>query len=165
MSRNKARLVAMQGLFQLDSGNERLKHVVECRSSEEKLNDRDLAYINNLVQNIINQRAKVDEIISRFSIDWDIHRLGKVERAILRLAIGEMLFLKDVPISVAINEAVRLAKKYGADNASKFINGILGKFSREELGENPVSEEPPEEPPDDVEIEIVEKESDIPGQA
>lgn len=135
MSRNKARIVAMQALFQLDDDMDAIQRVIDSRAAEEQLENKDMAYIENVVGSVLGNREKVDNYISAYSIDWDISRLGKVERAVLRLAIGEMLFVEDVPVSVSINEAVLLAKKYGADQASKFINGILGKFSREILGE------------------------------
>ncbi len=139
MSRNKARLVAMQGLFQLDDDREGMKLVIEFRAGEEELAPRDSEYLENLVRSVVDNQTAIDELIGKYSIGWDVSRLGKVERAILRLAIAEMLYMTDIPVSVSINEAVLLAKKYGADQASKFINGILGKFSREELDADPAN--------------------------
>ncbi|HOY64869.1 MAG TPA: transcription antitermination factor NusB [bacterium] len=139
MSRNKARLVAMQGLFQLDDDLEGMKLVIEFRAGEEELAPRDSKYLEELVNSVVDNQAAIDERIGKYSIGWDVSRLGKVERAILRLAIAEMLYMTDIPVSVSINEAVLLAKKYGADQASKFINGILGKFSREELDADPAN--------------------------
>lgn len=133
MSRNKARLLAMQALFQLDKGGEGVQLVLDSGFEEESYEDKDKEYLDHLVGEVIRNKEQIDNYISKYSIDWDIGRLGKVERSILRLSIGEMLFVKDVPVSVSINEAVRMAKKYGADNASRFLNGILGKFVREEL--------------------------------
>ncbi len=75
---------------------------------------------------------KIDAIIDSKSTDWDIERIGKVELTILRLAVFEMLFDDNVPVSVAINEAVVLTKKYGAEDATAFINGILGNVARDE---------------------------------
>ncbi len=134
MSRNKARLVAMQSLFQLDTGKDGLEHVMRERALEEGLAERDQLYLERVVNYVMINQEKIDEIIRRYSIDWDLHRLGKVDRSILRLAVGEILFADDIPISVSINEAVRLAKRYGMEHAAKFINGILGKFCREEPG-------------------------------
>jgi transcription antitermination protein NusB len=125
----------MQSLFQMDDDPAAVRPLADSRAGEEELDDRDLEYLENIIASVAANKEIIDKYISDYSIDWDIGRLGKVERSVLRLAIGEMLFLKDVPSSVAINEAVLLAKKYGADQASKFINGILGKFSRDALGE------------------------------
>jgi transcription antitermination protein NusB len=133
MSRNKARIIAMQALFQLDKDADSVWLVIEDRLEEESLDDNDLAYLNNIATQVINHLTEIDSFIIKYTIDWDISRLGKVERSILRLSIGEMLYAGDIPPSVAINEAVRLAKKFGAEQAAKFINGILGKFCREQL--------------------------------
>lgn len=138
MSRNKARLLAMQALFQLDKGGDGVQLVLDSGIEEETYEEKDKEYLDQLVREVIRNKEVIDNYISKYSIDWDISRLGKVERAILRLSIGEMLFVKDVPVSVSINEAVRMAKKYGADNASRFLNGILGKFVREELKDREV---------------------------
>jgi len=142
MSRNKARLVAMQSLFQLDDDPKAVPAVAEHRAAEENLTDSDVGYLNGVLSSVAANKDSIDAHIGGFSIDWDLHRLGKVERAILRLAVGEMLYIDDVPTSVAINEAVLLGKKYGADQSAKFINGILGKFSREVLKEEKKSGRP-----------------------
>lgn len=133
MSRNKARTVAMQALFQLDTYADDVWNVLEDRAQEEGLDENDVEYLRNIVKQVVNNLDDIDKHISNYSIDWELSRLGKVERAILRLAIGEMLHAGDIPVSVAINEAVRLAKKFGSEQAAKFINGILGKFSREQM--------------------------------
>ena len=125
----------MQSIFQMDDDPGSVGALADSRAGEEKLTDPDLQYLEKIISSISANKEKIDKYISDYSIDWDIGRLGKVERSVLRLAIAEMLYLDDVPTSVSINEAVLLAKKYGADQASKFINGILGKFSREALGE------------------------------
>lgn len=134
MSRNKARIIAMQALFQLDKDTANVWHIIEDRLEEEPLEDNDLEYLKGISEQVIKNLPTIDAYITKYSIDWDITRLGKVERSILRLCIGEMLYADDIPVSVAINEAVRLAKKFGSEQAAKFINGILGKFSREQLG-------------------------------
>jgi len=139
MSRNKARVVAMQALFQLDIDIKSVWYVVTEQAEEEDLDEKDLEYLKSISSAVIENMADIDARISQYSIDWDISRLGKVERAILRLAIGEMLYAEDVPVSVAINEAVRLAKKFGSEQAAKFINGLLGKLSREQFPEEEIS--------------------------
>ena len=74
----------------------------------------------------------IDEMLNRTSEGWKTTRMGKVDLAILRLAVYEMKFDEDVPVGVAINEAVELAKRFGRDQSPSFINGILGKLAREE---------------------------------
>ena len=130
MSRNKARVVAMQALFQLDGNRDGFQNVLEQQAEEEHLDAGDLDYLRDITNAVIQNCGVIDERISHYSIDWDISRLGRVERAILRLAIGEILYAEDVPLSVAINEAVKLSKKFGSEQAARFINGVLGEFSR-----------------------------------
>lgn len=131
MSRNKARVVAMQALFQLDGNRDGFQNVLEQQAEEERLDTTDLEYLKDITGAVIEYCDVIDEHIRKYSIDWDITRLGRVERAILRLAIGEILYADDVPMSVAINEAVKLSKKFGSEQAARFINGVLGQFSRE----------------------------------
>ncbi|HOX29452.1 MAG TPA: transcription antitermination factor NusB [bacterium] len=145
MSRNKARLVAMQALFQLDDAADAVDMVIKVRGEEEQLTERDYMYLDELKKSVALNRKAIDDYISEYSIDWDLNRLGKVERAILRIAVCEALYFPDIPVSVSINEAVLLAKKYGADQSSKFINGILGRFSREVVGEKHTASAPDED--------------------
>lgn len=74
---------------------------------------------------------EIDELIDRYSVRWKTSRLPKVDLAILRLALAEICYLTDSPVSVTINEAVELAKKYSTEKSSKFINGVLGSAARD----------------------------------
>ena len=74
---------------------------------------------------------EIDELIDRYSVRWKTFRLPKVDLAILRLALAEICYLTDIPVSVTINEAVELAKKYSTEKSSKFINGVLGSAARD----------------------------------
>lgn len=94
----------------------------------ENLDDKDREYIQHRVDTIMERLPEIDSKISGASEGWNIKRIGKVELTLLRLAVFEMLFDDDIPVNVAINEAVELAKVYGGDTAPSFINGILGKF-------------------------------------
>lgn len=93
-------------------------------------------YIEKAVAVITEKKDEVDKIISDNTIDWSIDRLSKVDLSILRLAVCEMFYL-NVPVKIAINEAVLLAKKYSGDNAHTFINGVLGGCAKA-LKENEV---------------------------
>ena len=97
---------------------------VECPSRAQR------AYIDNVVMGVVNRVEELNEIISRFSIDWDISRISRLTRTIMQLAIFEILYLEDVPTGVAISEAVRIVKLYDGNDASAFVNGILGAFAR-----------------------------------
>lgn len=88
------------------------------------------AYIDSVVIGVANRVEQLNEIISKFSIDWDVTRISKLTRTILQLAIFEIQYLDDVPTGVAISEAVRIVKLYDTEEAGAFVNGILGSFAR-----------------------------------
>ena len=96
----------------------------------ENLKEADQTYMENKYQNISEHIEELDTIINDASTGWKTTRMGKVDLTILRLAVYEMKFDEDVPVGVAINEAVELAKKFGQDESASFINGILGTISK-----------------------------------
>lgn len=87
-----------------------------------------LAYARGLVQGVQDQHADIDELITRYADHWAISRMPVVDRNIIRVAVWELLWGGDVPIAVAINEAVELAKSYSTEDSGRFVNGILGKI-------------------------------------
>lgn len=89
----------------------------------------DVEYMKNKYLAIREKMAEIDKTIDEKSTGWKTSRMGKVELTILRLAVYEMLFDEDVPVKVAINEAVELAKKFGGDDSPAFVNGILAKLA------------------------------------
>ncbi len=84
-----------------------------------------------LVKGVKSKGSSLDRIISRYSINWSINRISRIDHNIMRLAIYELLFMNDIPHSVTPNEAVEMAKNFGGEKSSKFINGILGKVIEE----------------------------------
>ncbi|WP_312649215.1 transcription antitermination factor NusB [Aminipila sp.] len=130
MNRNEARELMMQLLFQMEAQNE---YNVEIK--EKFLQDKgDLRiqrpYIDQLLDIILEHKAEIDHTLEESSVNWKINRMSKVDFAISRLATAELLYMDDIPTSVSINEAIILAKKFGTDDSSKFINGILGKVAQ-----------------------------------
>lgn len=89
-----------------------------------------LRYIDTVVSGVANREEELDEQIQKYAIGWDISRISKLARCILRLAIYEIQYVDDVPAGVAVSEAVRIAKKYNSDETAAFVNGILGSFVR-----------------------------------
>ena len=89
-----------------------------------------LRYIDTVVAGVANREAELDAQIRKYAIGWDISRISRLARCILRLAIYETLYVGDVPAGVAVAEAVRIAKKYNDDDTGAFVNGILGSFVR-----------------------------------
>jgi transcription antitermination protein NusB len=126
MKRRKARELALQTLFQMDlseaNASDALQHVLE--EAEEKED----GFLASIVSNFVEHKEEIDNKLSSNIESWTIDRLGNVDRNILRIALVEMDFLEDVPKSVSINEAIEIAKIYGDDDSSKFINAVLSKF-------------------------------------
>lgn len=91
---------------------------------------RDAEYVLRAVTGTLDRREQLDGVISQFLQNWTIDRLNRVDLAIMRLAIYEMLCEADVNAAIAVNEAVELAKAYGSDESPSFINGVLGNVSR-----------------------------------
>ena len=90
---------------------------------------RSAAYIATKFEGICEKITEIDEAINQVAKGWKTGRMGKAELAILRLAVYEMKYDEDVPVKVAINEAVELAKKFGGDESPAFVNGILAKLA------------------------------------
>lgn len=90
-----------------------------------------LAYLDQVVSGVANRSDELNALIQKYSIGWDVTRISKLARAIMQLAIFEILYVDDVPTGVAISEAVRIAKIYDGNDTGSFVNGILGAFARE----------------------------------
>lgn len=96
-------------------------------------NEKNYNYIKNKTLSIADLLSEIDEKVDAVSEGWPVSRLGKAELSIIRLAVYEMLYDEDIPVNVAINEAVELAKKYGSDdNSASFVNGVLAKLIKEQ---------------------------------
>ncbi len=123
-----ARAVALQALFEIDSVNHPAEQVLAHRIEEESLAADGETFARELVQGVLAHRGELDALITRFAPEWPVDQLAIIDRNVLRLALFELLNLSDVPVKVAINEAVELAKTYGSDSAPRFVNGVLGAF-------------------------------------
>ena len=138
MDRTEARETAFKALFQLEFAPDDEKEFYEKLSIENaveedtKIQQRRLTYIEDAVKGTRANLTVIDEMIkSRLKKGWTLARLSTADRNILRLAVYEMVFAeKKIPAGIAINEAVELAKKYGADESSRFVNGILNSIGK-----------------------------------
>ena len=128
-ARHKARALALQALYEIDSVGHDAEAVVTCLLAEGKLSEDNSSFVRELVRGVIQNREKIDATIQKFAPAWPIGQIAVVDRNILRLAIFEILLDDKVPVKVAINEAVELAKTFGSDNSPKFVNGVLGSVS------------------------------------
>lgn len=95
-----------------------------------EINDMDNDYLNITISNMIENIEEIDKYIRDNSKDWKINRIAKVDLAVLRIALSEILYNKTIPESVSINEAVEISKKFSNEDSHKFINGILGTVVR-----------------------------------
>lgn len=127
MGRKQARETAMQCLYQLDMHGEYTVERVDSYIADVSQNDADKAFVADVVKNYIENQEEIDtEIASHLKKDWKIERIAKIDLAILRIAMTEILFCEDIPESVSINEAVNLSKKFSDETSGSFINGLLG---------------------------------------
>ncbi len=127
--RRKARAVALQALYEIDSVRHEPERVLTQLLAKEELSEGNDAFVRELVRGVIQSKEEIDRNIQSFAPAWPIEQVPVVDRNILRLAIFEVLFDNKVPVKVAINEAVELAKLFGSDNSPKFVNGVLGSVS------------------------------------
>src|SRR4030042_573738 len=128
-TRRKARVIALQTLYEVDSVKHGAEAVLERRLAEGEFSDENFTFVRELVSGVIQNRDEIDSNIKRFAPAWPIAQIALIDRNILRLAIFEILFDNKVPVKVAVNEAVELAKTFGAGSSAKFINGVLGSVS------------------------------------
>ena len=129
MKRQKSREKAMELLFSIEISKNSYEETIEnfIEDYEMDLNTIDLDYIKNVVKVVTDNLETIDEKIIQSLVNWKLDRVSKVNLTVLRLAVGEMMFIEDVPGSVAINEAVELTKKYSDEKSCSFVNGVLDK--------------------------------------
>ena len=94
-----------------------------------------MSYIDSVVSGVANRVDELNAQIQKYSIGWDVTRISRLARAVMQLAIFEILYMEDVPTGVAISEAVRIVKLYDGDDTGAFVNGILGAFARGQSAE------------------------------
>ena len=130
MARKQAREAAMSLLYQRIFTEEYNFNLLKNMVEEWDLDNNDIPYIEDILNGCSRHIDEIDNIIRSNSKGWKFDRMSKVDLSILRLSLYEILYRDDIPASVAINEAVELAKKYGGEKTGSFVNGILGTFYR-----------------------------------
>ena len=140
MKRRSARIVAVQSLYQIEMN--RIPPVEALHTSmEEALGDNEsgmdvtdadelLQYVQGLLSELVPKLPEIDAVLTNFLDGYQVERLSRVDREVLRLAVYEMLYRDDIPPKVALNEAIEVAKYFGSDESGKFVNGVLGKMIR-----------------------------------
>ena len=128
-ARRKARTLALQVLYEIDTVGHEVEGVITRLLAGGGLSEENAAFTRELVSGVIQNKEKIDQNIRSFALAWPIEQIPAVDRNIMRIAIFEILLDNKVPVKVAINEAVEMAKTFGSDNSPKFINGVLGAVS------------------------------------
>ena len=123
------RVLALKVLYEVDSVGHNADETLARYLAEGGLSEENITFARELVSGVMQNREKIDHNIKSFAPAWPVEQIPVVDRNILRLAIFEILLDNKVPVKVAINEAVELAKTFGSDNSSKFVNGVLGSVS------------------------------------
>lgn len=132
MNRREQREQIFKLLFRVEF-NDREDMEEQCslffEDEENAASQKDIDYIQGKYEKIADKLTQIDEMINETAKGWSTDRMGKVDLTIIRLAVYEIKFDEEVPTGVAINEAVELAKKFGQDGSSGFVNGVLAKFA------------------------------------
>lgn len=144
-NRHLGRIVALQTLYEQDFRQEAgdttfdVAEVLDRNVHRYRETIDDIAFIEALVEGVGKKAQELDDVLQPLAPEWPISQIARMDRVVLRMGAYELLHAKDVPPKVVINEAVELAKAFGGDNSSKFINGVLGSLLRQKEGGEPKS--------------------------
>ncbi len=133
-NRHLSRTIAMQTLFAWDfNGREAvdIDKVIKENFQQFAPSFDDHGFVESLVQGVLNNLEAINAYIVKYATEWPLDQITIVDRNILRLGIYELVFDKNIPAKVAINEAIEMAKTFGGDSSGKFINGVLGAIMKE----------------------------------
>ena len=127
--RRQAREIALQALYMIDFNDEWQDYLSGSFFNNFDSEASSKAFAELLIQGVLDNRLKLDSVITRASENWSIQRMARVDRALLRVSCFELCCLPDVPRNVTINEAVEIAKRFGSEDSPMFINGVLDKIA------------------------------------
>jgi N utilization substance protein B len=125
-SRRKARMAALQALYETDLTGHELDQSIDNLFGDSHLSSEAAEYARELANGVMQSKEQVDSIISHYATSFPLNQISAVDRNIMRLAIYEALIDNKVPAKVAVNEAVEMAKTFGSDSSPRFVNGVLG---------------------------------------
>ena len=134
-ARTYLRSLALQCLYENDISGHDIENILVNRfgsiedSSEDEISADDQKFVIDLVVGVLNNKQQIDEMITKYAVDWPLEQIAAVDRNIIRIAAYEFAVSKQTPNRVAINEAIELAKTFGSESAPKFVNGVLGSIS------------------------------------
>jgi transcription antitermination protein NusB len=127
-SRTKARGIALQVLYEYDLTGHPVGEILEARLAEEENDEKLQSFSRAIVVGVVPIIAKLDAIVAEHAPEWPMDQIAVIDRNILRIALWEFAVTENTPVKVAINEAIELAKIYGSDSSSRFVNGVLGSL-------------------------------------
>jgi len=127
--RRRARILALQALYEIDTTQHPVGTVLDQRLTEDPLPAEGEAFARELLTGVLQHQVALDELIQRYAPEWPVEQMAVIDRNVLRIAIYEFFISKLTPTKVAINEAVELAKLFGSDSAPRFVNGVLGALA------------------------------------
>jgi transcription antitermination protein NusB len=131
-NRRKSRELALQVLYACESGNEEeFEQVLGTFEQDSPGHESISGYAKKLVKKVLDARTQIDDMLSKHTANWDLKRMTVIDRNILRMAVGELLFFKETPFKVVIDEAVEIAKIYGTEESWKFVNGVIDSIHKE----------------------------------
>jgi N utilization substance protein B len=144
MTRTNARELVAQLVYEMELTGKTAEELLQARMEDgyyaslrdeadvyQEKPDKQLSYIRQTLAGVESHRDELNDYIRKYAINWDLNRISRVARAIMQVAMYECLYVSDVPVSAAINEAVELTRKYEDEDVVSFVNGILGAFARE----------------------------------
>lgn len=136
LRRRFAREATLQMLYQIDVGGAAVEDAINWMRESVALDPAMEKFAIELVKGVVENLAAIDDLLSRYSIGWEVSRMAAVDRNLLRLGVYEMFYRDDIPLAVTINEIVEISKRYGDVRSASFLNGILGSIKRdiEEFG-------------------------------
>lgn len=123
--RRRSRELAMQALFFMDMRQDLSDEMLACYCGNFPPSKQLSPFFKELVTGVIHAKSTIDTLIERYSNNWKLSRMSCVDRNVMRIAVFELLFCKDIPAKVSINEAIDVGKRFGTDESGAFINGIL----------------------------------------
>ena len=127
--RSLARRVALQALYEVDSAGHSYGEVLNNLLNHSAENRKVKGYLTRLVRGVNTNQTKLDTILQKYAPEWPIHQVAVIDRNILRIALYEMAMDNRTPVGVAIDEAIELAKLFGAEKTPSFVNGVLGSIA------------------------------------
>jgi N utilization substance protein B len=130
--RTRARAIALQVLYETDLSNHLPGDVLKTRLAENELSDEHAEFARQIIFGVRPLREELDNVIAKYAPEWPLDQIAAIDRNIIRMACWEFAISRETPTKVAINEAVELAKIYGSDSASRFVNGVLGTLVEHE---------------------------------